>query len=79
VPALRPTHVETYVITVPVYAMVEHAKGGHARTTVGSRQVRIRVAVDLQRIAEDLGPKAARSKHQKARGLHGAVLLQVVR
>jgi hypothetical protein len=79
VPALKPTHVETYTITVPTYAMVAHAKGGHSRTTVGSRQVRIRVAVDLQRIAEDIGPKAARSKRLQARGLHGAVLLQVVR
>lgn len=82
-PALRPTHVETYVITVPTYAMQAwtNANGatGHTRTTVGSQQVRIRVAIDLQGIAEDLGPKAARSKHRKARGLHGRLLLQVVR
>lgn len=76
---IRPTHVETYMITVPVYAMVKHDKGGHSRTTVGSRQVRVQVAVNLERLAEDLGPRAARSKHQRATGLHGQVRVQVVR
>jgi hypothetical protein len=79
VPALRPTHSGTYLITVPTYAMVAHAKGGHSRTTVGSRQVRIQVAIDMEAVAADLGPKAARSKHLKARALHGKVLIQVVR
>lgn len=78
-PTLKPTHRETFTITVPTYAMVQHAKGGHSRTRTGARQVRIQVSVDLERIAADLGPRAARSKSLTARALAGQVLVQVVR
>ena len=81
---MRPAiHMETF--TIPIRVQKRHElKGadgsvtGHSWEDVGTRNVEIRVEVDLQGIAVDLAYKAAHAQRKQSKGMHGRVVVRAL-
>jgi hypothetical protein len=68
-------HRESFTLTVPTYGLKRDGTRAYQVVT-GSRQVQVSVEVDMEGIALDIGPRAARSKRRRATGLGGRVVLR---